>query len=55
MKKSRFTYEQIIGLLRQAEAGIPSSSFAAAAVLAMPLSTNGGPSTLEFNDPSFSA
>jgi len=39
MKKSRFTGEQIIGFLRQAEAGMPIKEFAAAAVSAMPLST----------------
>jgi hypothetical protein len=54
MKKSRFTEEQIIGFIKQSEAGMPIKSCAARAASATPPSTSGGPSSAEWRSPTLS-
>ncbi len=52
MKRNRFTDEQIIGILKEHEAGMPvSRSFAANTASAMPASINGRPSSSEWRYP----
>ena len=43
MKKSRYTEEQIIGILKQHQAGLGAKGYAASTASAMRPSTSGGP------------
>ena len=45
MKRSRFSEEQIIGILKEHEAGVSAPIFAASMASATPASTNGKPSS----------
>ena len=44
MKKSKFTESQIVGILKQADAGMPSRTFAAKPVSAYPPTISGSQS-----------